>query len=94
MNGEFKDLLVRALLKKAKGYIVKEKTDEYIVEDGCKKLVKSKTVTKRAPPDVSACKALLQLDLCDDYTRFTDEQLREEKLRLIRLLAECEESET
>ena len=86
-----KDLLIQILLKKAKGYAYREKTDEYIVTEGKKQLVKSKVVTKRMQPDVNAIKALLTLADTDmDVTKMTDEQLQVEKLRLIRLLNEYE----
>ena len=82
-----KDLLIRILLKKAKGYAFREKTDEYVVVDGEKKLVKSKVVTKRVQPDVNAIKALITIGEDNaDVTKMTDEQLQVEKLRLIRLL--------
>ena len=92
MKESFKDLLVRVLLKKAKGFLVREKTDEYAVTaDGDRKLVKSKVVTKRAPPDVTACKILLEMDNGElNYVDMTDEQLKAEKARLLNLLAECE----
>lgn len=97
MTNDCKQLLVSVLLKKAKGYSYKEKTDEYNVVEGKKTLVKSRVVTKRALPDLSAIRALLELD--DDTLNvadMTDEQLRAEKLRLIALLneAESETSET
>ena len=86
-----KDLLIKILLKKAKGYAFRERTDEYVVIDGNKQLVKSKVVTKRMQPDVNAIKALLTLtDSETDVTKMTDEQLQVEKLRLIRLLNEYE----
>lgn len=82
-----KQLLISILLKKAKGYAYREKTDEYVVVDGKKQLVKSKVVTKRVQPDVNAIKALITLtDDGHDVTKLTDEQLQVEKLRLIRLL--------
>ena len=82
-----KDLLIKILLKKAKGYAYHEKTDEFNVVEGEKKLVKSKVVTKRVQPDVNAIKALISLtDACDDVTQMTDEQLQVEKLRLLNLL--------
>lgn len=91
MKEDLKELLTRVLLKKAKGYLVKEKTDEYVFCEGEKKLIKSKVVTKRAPPDVTAVKLLLQLDTGElNYTDMTDEQLKAEKTRLIQLLAESE----
>ncbi|MCH5160057.1 MAG: hypothetical protein J1F66_04325 [Clostridiales bacterium] len=82
-----KKLLTNILLKKAKGYAYHEKTDEYNVVDGKKQLVKSKVVTKRVQPDVNAIKALISLtDASDDVTQMTDEQLQVEKLRLLNLL--------
>ena len=82
-----KQLLIKILLKKAKGYAYHEKTDEYSVVEGKKQLIKSKVVTKRVQPDVNAIKALLMLnDASDDVTQMTDEQLQVEKLRLINLL--------
>ena len=87
-----RELLIKILRKKAKGYAFKESTDEYTVVDGQKQLVKSKTVTKRVPPDVNAIRALLTMDDGEtDVTKLTDEQLQVEKLRLIRLLSMTEE---
>ena len=86
-----KQLLVKILLKKAKGYAYREKTDEYVVVEGKKQLVKSKVVTKRVQPDVSAIKTLIALsDAGDDVTQMTDEQLQVEKLRLLKLLNDYE----
>lgn len=82
-----KRLLTDILLKKAKGYAYREKTDEYNVIDGKKVLIKSKVVTKRVQPDVNAVKALISLSDVDDVTKMTDEQLQVEKLRLLRLLS-------
>ena len=88
-----KQLLIKILLKKAKGYVYHEKTDEYIVVEGKKQLVKSKVVTKRVQPDVAAIKALITLtDASDDVTQMTDEQLQVEKLRLLNLLNSFENS--
>ena len=88
-----RELLTKILLKKAKGYAYKEKTDEYVVVEGKKQLVKSKIVTKRAHPDVNALKVLITLGSDDtDVTKMTDEQLQVEKLRLIRLLNTYEET--
>ena len=82
-----KELLTKILLKKAKGYAYQERTDEYVVVDGQRQLVKSKVVTKRVQPDVNAIKALVTINEENaDVTKMTDEQLQVEKLRLIRLL--------
>ena len=89
MKRDVKELLIKILLKKAKGYLAKEKTDEYVVADGEKKLVRSKVVTKRSPPDVAACKALLELNVADlSVADMTDEELERERRRLIGLLCD------
>lgn len=86
-----RSLLLDVLYKKAKGYNYKEKTDEYNVAEGVRVLVKSKVVTKRMHPDVNAVKALLQLQQDGaSLEQMTDQQLMEEKQRLLQLLAECE----
>ena len=85
-------LLEKILVKKAKGYTVKEKVDEYTVVDGSLTLVKRKISTKHVAPDVSAVKALLQMgDVQDNVQNLTDEQLQLEKLRLLNLLKLCED---
>lgn len=89
---EYKKLLTEILLKKAKGYSFREKTEEYNVSDGKAQLVKRKVVTKRVHPDVSAVKSLLQLSAeQNEISQMTDEQLQVEKLRLLQLLNICDE---
>ena len=90
-----KQLLKDILLKKAKGFTFKEKTEEYTVSNGEAILVKKRIVTKNVHPDVSAVKALLVLD--EDRTEvadMTDEQLQVEKLRLLELLNICDGTAT
>lgn len=88
---DMKELLTEILLKKAKGYSFREKTEEYNVVDGTPTLVKKKVVTKRVQPDVAAVKALLTIsDGQTDVTKMTDEQLHVEKLRLLQMLNMCE----
>ncbi|MBR2974552.1 MAG: hypothetical protein IKC47_02275 [Clostridia bacterium] len=85
-------LLNSILTKKAKGYSVKEKTDEYVVVDGQLTLVKRKIVTKNVPPDISAVKALIEMDnQSDKVESLTDEQLQQEKLRLLNVLKLCQD---
>ena len=85
-------LLNSILTKKAKGYSVKEKTDEYVVVDGQLTLVKRKIVTKNVPPDISAVKALIEMDnRSDKVESLTDEQLQQEKLRLLNVLKLCQD---
>ncbi|MCM1043395.1 MAG: hypothetical protein NC350_04225 [Corallococcus sp.] len=84
-----KDLLAKVLIKKAKGYTVREKTDEYAASDGNLNLVKRKIVTKHVPPDISAVKALLTLtEMTDNLETLTDEQLQQEKTRLLNMLSQ------
>ena len=90
-----KKLLKDILLKKAKGFSYKEKTEEYSVVDGEEVLIKKRVVTKSVHPDVAAVKALLVLDEdTADVTQMTDEQLEVEKLRLMQLLNICDSAAT
>ncbi len=91
----YKELLTKILLKKAKGYSFKEKTEEFNVVDGVAQLVKRKVVSKHVHPDVSAVKALLQISEDQlDVSKMTDEQLQVEKLRLLHLLEICDDTST
>ena len=90
---DYKELLIKILLKKAKGYTYKEKTDEYVVVDGVRTLQKSKGTTKKTHPDVSAIRALIELSNSGvEICAMTDEQLQQEKERLLGLLAIAESS--
>ena len=90
-----KQLLKDILLKKAKGFTFKEKTEEYSVVNGEETLTKRRVVTKNVHPDVAAVKALLQLDEGGaDVSNMTDEQLEVEKLRLMQLLNICDSAAT
>ncbi|MCL2631177.1 MAG: hypothetical protein FWD49_06655 [Firmicutes bacterium] len=74
----------KAMLKKAIGYEVTESTTEFTIDDkGVKKPVKEKYQTKVYPPDPSALKAYLTLTGSSDIGGMTDEELEEEKNRLI-----------
>ncbi len=91
MITDYKELLAKILLKRAKGYSYKEKTEEFNVVDGKAVLSKKKVVTKRTHPDVAAVKALLEISENDlDVSQMTDEQLQVEKLRLLQLLNACD----
>lgn len=83
--------LLEVLLAKAKGYTVEEVTSEYVIEpDGSKRLVKEKVQTKHYPPDNTALKSYLEH--CGGegrYDNYTDEELEQEKLRLIEKLKEA-----
>ncbi len=91
MLTDYKELLAKILLKRAKGYSYREKTEEFNVVEGKAVLSKKKVVTKRTHPDVAAVKALLEISENDmDVSQMSDEQLQVEKLRLLQLLNACD----
>lgn len=74
-----------ALIKKALGYDYKEIVEEYVSSDeGEVKLAKKKVTKKNVPPDITALKLLL--DSQTPISQMSDEQLEQEKKRLLRLL--------
>ena len=78
--------LVNSLYKKAVGYTATEKTMEYSPEG---EVVKKKVTSKHYPPDISALKAYLDLiSEGEDLERMTDEELENEKERLLKELEE------
>ena len=80
--------LVNSLYKKAIGYTAKEKTTEYSAEGD---VIKQKVTSKHYPPDISALKAYLEIVSEEGaLERMTDEELAEEKKRLLKLLEETE----
>lgn len=74
-----------AIMKVALGYSLEEVTEEYGVEDGELKLVKRKETKKDVPPDLKAVKLLMDEK---DYSVLSDEELEEEKQRLLKRLKE------
>lgn len=81
---ELKDIL----LKKAMGYDSLEVVEEYSADDdGEVKLIKKKVVKKPIPPDVTALKLLMEGGAVS-IAEMSDEQLNEEKVRLLNLLKE------
>ena len=82
----FSEQLETALVKKALGYNAKETVEEYVSgEEGEIKLAKKKVTTKNVPPDITALKILLE-EKVEPLSELTDEQLEEEKQRLLKLL--------
>lgn len=88
------DKLRKALLKKALGYNADEVVEEYTFDDeGALKLSKKKVTSKHYSPDISAVKVLLERfykSYEDKISAFDDEELEEERLRLIKALKESE----
>ena len=88
------ELLRKSLLKKARGFIVEEIVEESVKSDNGSSLclVKRKTTTKEIPPDMNAIKYLIEMENLnqDRYSTMTDEDLRQEKMNLLKLLKEEE----
>jgi len=81
-----------ALLKKATGYLSREITKEYQINEGESVLVKKKVALKNIPPDITAAKLLMEAfnRAEKDMDSMTDKELIDEKIRLINLLKEGE----
>lgn len=84
----------KALLKRAVGYEAQEVTEEYTDDgEGGVKMVKRKVVSKNVPPDVSAVKLLVELSGEEDVKNLSDEELENEKLRLLKLLEKAQKED-
>ena len=84
-----KEKIEKALWKVALGYQVAEVTEEYAEVDGELKLTKRKRIKKDVPPDLKAVQLLLA-EKGERYEEMSDEQLQEEKKRLLAELGEEE----
>lgn len=73
-----------ALLKVALGYQVAEVTEEFSEVDGQLKLTKRKKTKKDVPPDLKAVQLLLSAKGVVELSDWTDEQLEEERQRLLK----------
>ena len=81
-----------ALLKKALGYVAEEVVEEYIKDqDDNLILNKRKVTSKVVPADIPAVKVVLDLIKDDDFSSMSDEELMQEKDRLLELLNNYEE---
>ncbi|MDR1905934.1 MAG: hypothetical protein LBQ27_03325 [Clostridiales bacterium] len=82
------DDILRALIKKAKGYETKEVIDEFVVDESSVPILSKRKVTyKDIPPDISAAKTLAEFKNAGGYGDFTEDELKKEKERLLRELA-------
>ena len=87
-NKNYKTDLENALIKKALGYDATEVVEEYSSDsEGEIRLLKKKITKKNVPPDMTALKFLLD-ETEKDLTQMTDEELFEEKVRLLNILKE------
>lgn len=78
----------KALLSKALGCTTQEVVEEYGFSGEEFVLQKRKTSTKSYPPDLSALQILLdnKINVDNKYDGLTDEQLEQEKIRLLKEL--------
>ena len=76
-----------ALYKKAIGYEANEVVEEFVLDESGD-LSKKKVTKKHISPDLAAVKLLLEKleKKTEKYANLTDEQLLQEKLRLLELL--------
>ena len=89
-NKNYKTDLENALIKKALGYDATEVVEEYSSDnEGEIRLLKRKITTKNVPPDMSALKFLLD-EGEKDLTQMTDDELFNEKVRLLNILKEIQ----
>lgn len=89
-NKNYKTDLENALIKKALGYDATEVVEEYSSDnEGEIRLLKKKITTKNVPPDMTALKFLLD-EGEKDLTKMTDEELFNEKVRLLNILKEIQ----
>lgn len=83
-NGTLEDVLMKVAL----GYQVAEVTEEYAEVDGALKLTKRKKTKKDIPPDLKAVQLLLDAQGGTGLENMSDEELEEEKRRLLQALNE------
>lgn len=88
-DDKIRSKLRSALVKKALGYDSTETVSEYVSnEEGEIKLAKKKVTVKNVAPDMTAIKLLM--DEQSPLEQMTDEQLEQEKSRLLKLLQKSE----
>ena len=96
-ENKFDKKINKALLKRALGYTAKEVVEEYsFLEDEGAKLTKRKITKKNVPADISAVKILLEIlneKNSYDFSNMTDEELFNERDRLLKLLKESEKDD-
>lgn len=78
--------LHKSLCQLAFGAKTKEVSEEYVMSDDGLTLKLRKCVSKNMAPDLSAIKLLLSLKAPDEYENMTDEELVQEKDRLLKLI--------
>ena len=83
--------VTEALRRRALGYEADEVVEEYGFTEGEAVLLRREVTKKDVPPDIQAAKLLLEAE--EPLAALTDEQLEQEKARLLLRLREEEEGE-
>lgn len=82
--------VLESLKRRAKGYTVKEVVEEFVLgDDGDWQPVKRKVNKRDVPADVAAQR--LYYEISGEDRGLTAEEVKREKKRLLKLLAECDE---
>ncbi len=85
--------IIKSLLKRALGYNYSEVQEEFSVrEDGELSLVKRKVLEKYCPPDSAALRTYLELFPEKSLAQMSDEELAQEKARLMDMLARSQQN--
>lgn len=86
----------QALLKKALGYVSDEIVEEYVADADGKPILSKRKITKKVnPPDINALRFLLEQGQLsnDEIDKMSDQELLNEKKRLLQLLKEKEKED-
>lgn len=83
--------IIDAVRRKAIGYTTEERVEEQVLKDGEMQTVKLKLTVKEVAPDISAVKCLIELDGDTPVLDMTEQQLEQEKARLLKMLKESED---
>ncbi len=92
MKEELFEQLMNAVKKKAIGYMTTENVEEYSLVDGELNIVKRKVTQKEVPPDIAAVKYLIDETTADPYSDMSEEELENEKKKLLNLLKETQDA--
>lgn len=92
MKKTLEEQLKNAIIKKAKGFDTSETVEEYQGDDGVMVLTKKKVTKKFVPPDTQAVKMLLDLNDEQTIESLSDEELENERIRLLNLLKEYDKN--
>ena len=83
---DIEEAIKKILNKRAKGYLVKETSSDFALQDGEMIEVKRKISKKYIPPDISAIKIIID-EKNESFAGYSDEELENEMSRLLKILS-------